>query len=134
MNEIKSGIKDGLFHKSLGFPPGALLPWIGTVQLSHTSHSKAQCYRPECQKWVKGNIIDIPDGETLEIDRDSVVEVEVKNGEPSKALVRLQYDDNSDVCFALTAPGQGVAICKTLWTLDARDNHRSMDMGRYNKP
>jgi len=127
-------MKDGLFHKSMGFPSGAYLPWIGTVQIFHTRHSLARCLRPECQKWVKGSVVNISDGETLEIDKDCIVEIEVKNGEPVKALVRMQYDDDSDVCFALLAPVRGVATCKTLWTLNARDHHRTLDMSKYTKP
>jgi len=127
-------MKDGLFHNTLGFPAGALTPWLGVVTLQHTSHSQAQCYRPECRRWVKGGVINIPDGEKLEIDADSIIEVEVAGGRPVKALVRLQYDDNNDVCFALLAPESGRARCKTLWVCNVNDHHRTLDLSKYIKP
>ena len=127
-------MKDGLYHKSLGFPQGAVLHWLGEVKISHTRHSLDQCLRPECRRWVKGGVIDIPEGAKVFIIEDDIVEVEVVGGIPVKALVRLYYDDNSDVCFALCSPLHGVAKCKTLWTLNANDNHKTLDMSKYIRP
>jgi len=127
-------VKNGLFHKSLGFPAGAAAPWLGVITLRHTGHSSAQCSRPECRRWVKGGVINIPDGEQLDIDADSIIEIEIAGGRPVKALVRLQYDDNSDICFALLAPEFRTAVCKTLWTLNANDHHRTLDLSKYLKP
>lgn len=127
-------MKNGLFHNTLGFPAGATAPWLGVITLQHTGHSLAQTHRPECRRWVKGGVIDIPEGERLEIDEACIVEVEVRNGQPVKALVRLEYDENSDVCFALCAPENGKARCKTLWTLNCRDHHRTLDLSKYIKP
>ena len=127
-------MKNGLFHKSLGFPAGALEPWLGVITLQHTGHSQSQCFRPECRRWVKGGVITIEDGEQLAIDAESIVEIEVRDGEPVKALVRLEYDATSDVCFALLAPACGKAICKTLWTLAASDHHRTLNASKYIKP
>lgn len=127
-------MKDGLFHKSLGFPAGATAPWLGVISIQHTGHSRSQCYRPECRKWVKGGVIDIPEGDRLSIEAEDIIEIEVSGGKPVKAVVRLQYDDNSDVCFALLAPVDGWSICKTLWTLNANDHHRTLDISKYVKP
>jgi len=127
-------MKDGLYHQSLGFPAGAVAPWLGTLKLSHTRHSLDQCQRPECRKWVKGGVINIPEGEEQRIDEECIVEVEVSGGKPVKALVRLMYDDNSDVCFALLAPENNVSKCKTLWTLNANDHHKTLDLSKYIKP
>ena len=127
-------MKDGLYHNSMGFPAGALLPWLGCLRLSHTRHSAEQCLRPECRRWVKGGVIVMAEGENLCIETEDIIEVEVAGGVPVKALVRLQYDDISDVCFALCAPDRGVARCKTLWTLNARDNHKTLDLSKYIKP
>jgi hypothetical protein len=127
-------MKDGLFHKSLGIPAGAITPWLGVITLQHTGHSLSQCARPECRRWVDGGIINIPEGERLEINADSIIEVEIVNGQPVKALVRLMYDDRSDVCFALLAPQQGRSLCKTLWTLNAKDHHRTLDLSKYVRP
>lgn len=127
-------MKNGLFHKSLGFPAGATTPWLGVIAIRHTGHSSAQCLRPECRRWVKGGVINIPEGEQLDIDAESIIEVEIAGGRPVKALVRLQYDDNSDICFALLAPEFRQAICKTLWTLNANDHHRTLDLSKYVKP
>jgi hypothetical protein len=124
-------MKNGLFHKSLGFPVGALQPWLGVIAIQHTSHSAAQCFRPECRRWVKGGVINIPDGESLDVQAEDIIEIEVSDGKPVKALVRLQYDDHSDVCFALLAPVAGRSLCKTLWTLDAKDHHRTLDVSKY---
>ncbi len=125
---------DGLFHKSLGFPVGAIQPWLGVITLQHTSHSLAQCARPECRKWVKGGVISILEGEELDIIPEDIIEVEISGGKPVKALVRLQYDDNSDICFALLSPVAGRSVCKTLWTLSGKDHHRSLDLSKYLKP
>jgi hypothetical protein len=127
-------MKNGLFHASLGFPVGAITPWLGAISIQHTRHSTARCLRPECRKWVKGGVINIPDGDLVEIDEACFVEVEIRDDKPVKALVRLQYDDNSDVCFALLAPESGKAICKTLWTLNCNDHHRTLDLSKYTKP
>jgi len=127
-------MKNGLFHKSLGFPSGAIQPWLGSIALQHTAHSVAQCTRPECRRWVKGGVISIPEGEALDISPEDIIEVEISGGKPVKALVRLQYDDNSDVCFALLAPVAGRALCKTLWTLNGKDHHRTLDISKYIKP
>jgi len=127
-------MKDGLFHRSLGFPPGATLPWIGEFKISHTGHSLKQCQRPECRRWVKGGVINIPEASPLYIEAVDVIEVEVKDGVPIKALVRCIYDDNSDVCFALCRPQMGIAKCKTLWTLNGLDDHKTLDMSKYIEP
>lgn len=127
-------MKDGLYHQSLGFPAGAFEPWLGTIKLSHTRHSLDQCQRPECRRWVSKGVIEIPEGELLNIDDESIIEVEVSGGKPVKALVRLMYDDHSDICFALLYPENGVSKCKTLWTLNANDHHRTLDLKKYIKP
>lgn len=114
-------MRDGKYHKAYGLPPGSASPWIGQFSLKHTQHSRLQCGRPEC-----GGFIDVPENGLLEIDVDSIVEIEIAAGEPIKALVRLRYSDTQDIVLALCRPVDGSVICKTLWLNDWKDQHKTL--------
>jgi hypothetical protein len=128
-------VKNGLFHKSLGFPAGALQPWVGKFSLTHTAHSRSQCGRPETGSARKGGsfLIDVREGDPLAIGEADIFEVEVEGGRPVKALVRLEYNDDQDVVLALCAPEGKLVRCKTLWLNAPNDQHKTLKT-QYVKP
>ena len=121
-------IKNGLFHKLVGFPAGATAPFVGEYSIRLGDHAKC------AQNSDDGIVNGVQDGETLIVEARDIVEVEVTNGAAVKAVVRLGYSDTQDVCFALLAPVGGVAFVKTFWLNSANDNHRSLNRSKYSRP
>lgn len=120
-------MKNGLFHKKLGFPAGSTAPFCGVYRIALSDHAKRALNSDD-------GIVNITDGETLEVEARDIIEIEVCNGIAVKAVVRLAYSDTQDVAFVILPPIAGVAFCKTFWLNDIRDAHKTLALHRYVKP
>src|SRR6266581_7645848 len=101
-------MKDGLYHKSLGFPSYGHLPFLGEIVVELSLHAREQ-------RSFDDGIIFIMDQENIVVEKQDIVELEISGGRPVKAVIRLAYSDAQDICFVVLAPIRGRAVCKTVW-------------------
>jgi hypothetical protein len=59
-----------------------------------------------------------------------LVEVEVQGDKAVKLVVRRQYDGRRDLVMVLLANG----VCKTVWSNDTTDRHKTLNRAAYVQP
>lgn len=123
---IFSPMKDGLYHKQLGLPPGVAALWAGDIGLQYGRHAQSEASLDRYGK--------LPLFPAVEFEAGDVVEIEVRQGEPVKAVLRVPLDDKKDLVYALSLPVRGEAFVRTVWFNDANDSHRTLDRSKYVKP
>lgn len=63
----------------------------------------------------------------IEFTFDDIIEVETKNNQLNKIVVRVSYDKERDVIYALAQGG----VVKTVWINLKGDTHNSLDVSKY---
>lgn len=121
------GVKDGKYHKNLGLPRGSEGQFLGEVILDLSRHAREQCSLDDGQ-------ISLSDSVLIDVAPQDIIEIEVAQNQPVKAVVRLEYSETQDICFAITRPFRGRAVCKTVWLNSANDSHRTLNARNYSKP
>jgi hypothetical protein len=111
---------DGLYHRQLGFP-NVPLP-CGTFLLSYTRHAIKAA---QTDRYGKVNL-----PKWVEFGPEDVVEIEVKNAQVSKMLVRIAYSERFDLCLVML-PGDVWAKVLTVWLNHRLDRHDSLNVRRY---
>jgi hypothetical protein len=116
-------MKDGLFHKDLGFPPN--VDWLEgrTFNLRYSRHAKTACMSDR-YGFIK------PPG-LLTFRRDLLVEVELFGGWVIKAVVRVAYDDTYDLVLVVMPERYGEALVKTCRLNRKDDPHNTLDRSKY---
>jgi hypothetical protein len=120
-----SMIKDGLYHKEVGFPSAARALVGRKYVLALTSHAQEAC------KTDRYGIIYPP--RAVEIKTHNIVELEFSKGEVVKILVRAPYNARHDVLIAFVPDGDGGRV-KTLWLNQKSDCHLTLDRSKYLSP
>lgn len=110
----------------MGLPQGAAALWHGLINLRYGSHAQNEANR---DRYGKAELFG-----SAEFCAADVVEIEVKAGQPVKAVLRFPYDDTLDLVMVLTTPLRGEAFVKTVWFNEAADNHQTLDRSKYRKP
>lgn len=126
--------KDGLYHKEIGFPPGALLPWVmGDLELIYSEHAKQAADNDRYGAVPRLDIAGFAEHE--------VIEVEIRGGHAVKAVLRIPCDGRPglDMILVLLAPVQGTgefpqAFVKTVWFNLRNDKHKTLRRELYKKP
>lgn len=116
-------MKDGLYHRDLGLPAGCAPLWAGMLDLSYGHHAQSESSLDRYGK--------LPLFPAVEFEAGDVVEVQIANGEPVKAVLRVPLDDSKDLVYVLLRPVAGRAFVKTVWFNEARDSHRTLDRSKY---
>jgi hypothetical protein len=123
-------VKDGLYHKLLGFPARVLEPWLNQkLNLSYTQHA-----RQAAKNDRYGEPEDLP--ETVSILPGQVIELEIAGGRLQKLVVRIPYDSEVDLCLVLSLETERASV-KTLWLNLVTDNHSTLRRGpgvAYRRP
>lgn len=109
-------MKDGLYHRDLGLP--VTLGFATMLRYSPHALEEASSDR-------YGNL-DLP--KSIGTHEAEVIEVEVRNGKPFKALLRKPYDDRRDICLVVLLDR---GIVKTVWCNLRNDNHHTLDTSKY---
>lgn len=111
-----------LWHRDVRLPPGFIAP-EGKVELEYSDHAIVASSTDRYGE--------IRQFKTLNLARFSVVEVETRDGEVIKVVVRGAYNERYDVVLALI-PGE-VFTVKTVWLNSKFDSHSTLDTGKYVK-
>ena len=117
---------DGKYHKQLGLPKGSAELWAGRLQLRYGNHAQSEA---DVDRYGRAELF----GEA-EFEAADVVEVEVAQGQPVKAVLRFPYDDDKDLVMVLQRPERSVSFVRTVWFNLVSDKHRSLDHSKYRKP
>jgi hypothetical protein len=119
-------MKNGLFNVgAYGLPAGAAEGLVGRIKLQYGLHA----FR--ASRDDRYGRADLPD--EIEPQAGDVVEVEVANGNPVKAVIRYPYDDVLDLVLVVI-PGAFNYFVKTVWFNAASDNHRTLRLAPYSRP
>ncbi len=112
-------MRDGLYHRDLGLPNIAI---ASGYNLRWTSHAKEQAsYR---NVWPRPARVD-------NLTNANIVELEILNGKPIKALLRVPYNSYEDMVMALNLTDGAV---RTIWLNSKTDQHNTLDYSKYTKP
>ncbi len=112
-------MKDGLYHKSVGFPGG--LEFSRIADLLPTSHCLINA--------TERNISPLPtifDPQIAE-----VIEIQIERGKIYKILARQPLDTYRDICYAFLVETRYI---KTVWINLNDDRHATLDRSRYIVP
>lgn len=124
-------MKDGLYNRAAyGLPAGAAEVFAHPVaNLAYGPHSLAE------SREDRYGVADLPG--SIEILAEDVVEVQVLNGRPIKAVVRFPYDDALDLVLVLVNVSLANTVnlfVKTCWFNQASDKHKTLRLAPYSKP
>ena len=112
-------IKNGLYHKDV------YLPKINKVnrdfKVEYTHHAIEAAYNDRYEEIV------LP--ETINLAKSEIIEIEVKNGEIVKILIRTKYNSRYDLNLAIIPQNLKV---KTVWLNDVNDDHKTLKVEKYN--
>lgn len=128
-------MKDGLYHKEIGMPSGAILPWMRSeFELVYSEHAKREA---SSDRYGLIPMLDI-----VEFASHEVIEVEISQGKPVKAVLRIPCPEVSgvDMILVLKAPestdhsNMPSALVKTVWFNRSDDRHHTLNRRLYNRP
>lgn len=122
-------MKDGLYNRAAyGLPAGAAERFAHPVaELVFGAHAYEE------SKADRYGVAALPD--SIEIALEDVVEVQVENFQPAKAVVRFPYDDVLDLVLVLRPNGKpNRFFVKTVWFNRADDKHRTLRLAPYSRP
>lgn len=117
-------MKNGLYHREIGLPPGAANLWAGVLSLEYSQHAQRAAREDRY-----GRLELYPE---IEFEPSDVVEIELQEGEAVKAVLRIPLEDGRDMVFAILRPEAGRARVKTVWCNLGSDAHKTLDRSKYN--
>lgn len=120
-------IKDGAYHREIGFPCGFKNPFEGEIKVILSRHAQEARYSDHY------GYVAVENG-PFKLQAGNLVEVQFEAGVPVKAVLRMPWSAYLDLVMVLLAPVGGIALAKTLWFNRASDKHRTLDRSKYVKP
>lgn len=117
----------GVYHRDIGFPPGTSWP-AGTFPLRYSCHA-----RREAREDRLGDFYDrLP--RHLDMFRCQVVEAQIDGrGRVHLLVCRMPLDVERDIVLVVNTGGP-VWFVRTVYLNRRRDQHRTLDRGRYDRP
>ena len=112
-------MNNGLYHKDI-YLPKVELPGIDVV-LNYTYHAL------DAARNDRYGTIELP--ETINFGLVQLIELEVVDGKPFKAVIRQHHDSRNDLVIVVLLNGYRV---KTVWLNRKNDRHRTLDRSKYN--
>jgi len=109
-------MKDGLYHRDVHLP--FTLSWA--AMLNYSRHARHEATRD------RYGALSLP--RTLSTTEAEVIEVEVQDGKPFKAVMRKAYDDTRDIVLVVILDR---AFVKTVWCNLRTDAHNTLDTSKY---
>lgn len=104
-------MKSGLYHKNIYMPKFKIQEPI--VELTPTRHSEQRG-------------LNLPT--VLDLRKVDVVEMEVRDNQIVKMLVRVKYDNYNHLVMAIALPE---CVIKTAWKNSSDDQHSTLDVSKY---
>ncbi|MCA1800400.1 MAG: hypothetical protein LC650_03825 [Actinobacteria bacterium] len=109
-------MKDGLYHTDVHLP--FTLSWA--AMLNYSRHARNEASRD------RYGALSLP--RTLSTTEADVIEVEVKDGKPYKAVLRKPHDEKRDLVIVVLLDR---AFVKTVWCNLRTDAHKTLDTSKY---
>ena len=113
-------LKDGLYHKLV------FLPKINKIDADYpcvyTKHAR------ESALTDKYGLIILP--KTYNIAKSDIIELEIKNNDINKLVIRIGYNDKYDLILVISFY---TGMIKTVWLNKKDDNHYTLDKNKYIK-
>lgn len=116
-------MNDGVYHRSLGLPAGFADIWAGDFDMEYSQHARQESDRDRYGK--------IPLYPAVLFEVGDVVEIEVRNNLPVKAVLRVPLNDRDDLVFVLSVPVEKKVFVRTVWRNRASDGHKTLDVSKY---
>lgn len=116
-------LQNGLFHKDIGLPiaPNKI---IFHGQLVYSNHAKRASNNDRYGK------INLPKTLNTRDNNCTLIELEVKNGKPTKGVYRIPYCASYDLIIVLL---YDTALVKTVWLNSKADKHTTLQTWKYDK-
>lgn len=119
-------MKNGLFNRgAYGLPAGAPEVFAGLHQLIYAKHAAEAVKEEQIRAILPRRIVILP---------EDVVEIEVVNSQPVKAVIRWPWDDHQDLCLVLQTPSKGSAFVRTVWFNTVTDQHYTLNRSCFARP
>lgn len=109
-------MKDGLYHRDVWMP----FTLSFATMLRYSRHALTEAARD------RYGSLSLP--QTIGTHEADVIEVEVKNGKPYKALLRREHDAKRDICLVVLLED---GFVKTVWCNLRTDAHKTLDRSKY---
>ena len=109
-------MKDGLYHRDIFLP----MELGYATMLRYSPHARAEASSDRYGNLTLPMSISTRDAE--------VIEVEVVNGKPVKALFRTRHDERRDICLVVLLD---TSVVKTVWCNVRTDSHKTLDASKY---
>ena len=125
-------MKDGLYHREVGFPPNfsPARAFTGKINLEYSRHAMKAAvtdryYALHHPKWPF----------TIEANPEHLIEILVENGAVTKGVFRIPYNDKLDLVFEINpANWRGASFVRTVWINLRDDPHATLDASKYTRP
>lgn len=113
-----------LYHKNIGFPKTLKIDEHYSLNLNLSFHAKEACFNDRYGRIIVKSCISF--------DRRDIIEIEsFDNKTPTKFLIRIKYDNQTDISLAIQLDSNTI---KTVWLNDKNDNHNTLNRNKYDKP
>lgn len=109
-------MRDGLYHRDVWMP---FTLGFATL-LKYSRHALTEAARD------RYGSLSLP--ASISTQEAEVIEVEVVNGKPHKALLRTRHDDKRDICIVVLLD---TSVVKTVWCNLRTDAHKTLDTSKY---
>lgn len=115
---------NGLYHFQIGLPK-LDLQFPAQMKLTYTRHAEQAALND------RYGAIDLPF--YLHTTDALLVEIELRDQTPVKAVFRIKYDDRLDLVLVVAISGLRYVV-KTVWLNQADDKHSTLRRGMYIQP
>lgn len=109
-------MKDGTYHRDIFLP----------IRLGFAAFAKYSAHAREAAQNDRYGTLTLP--AIISTQEAEVIEVEVSNGKPVKALLRMRHDDTRDLCVVILLD---TCVVKTVWANERTDSHNTLDTSKY---
>lgn len=120
-------MRDGLYNAAVWMPAELTVPFEGAIVPTYSAHALEESRNDRYGR------VALPC--TLDVYTDDVVEVEVRDGKPVKAVIRQPLDDRRDVVCVVNFPEvtktSRVSFVRTVWINKANDAHKTLKRSLY---
>jgi len=109
-------MQDGLYHRDIFLP----------IRLGFAAFVKYSAHARQAAQDDRYGALTLP--AVISTQEADVIEVEVANGKPHKAVLRMRHDDERDLCVVVLLD---TCVVKTVWCNLRTDTHGTLDRTKY---
>lgn len=113
-----------LYHRDIFLPPVVSALANRQYNLAYTRHALTEAVNDKL-----GALTHAP--RSVKFQTYEIVEAELTDGEVTKLVVRLSYDERRDLILVLRHFDDGAATVVTVWTNAIGDKHKTLNRKNY---